>query len=122
MSAGCPTRSILNEVSGAEVISDSGNRLLIDAGETKAFVVDRGILDREMAERAAQAGVEFRLKTGVYRLDGNRLFTRGIDGHGEIPFRILIAADGPRSTIARLRGKKRAAFYLAGIQAEINCE
>ena len=56
-------KSVLNEVSGAEVIPDSGNSLLIDAGETKAFVVDRGILDREMAERAALAGVEFRLKT-----------------------------------------------------------
>ncbi len=115
-------RSILNEVSGAEVISDSGSRLLIDAGETKAFVVDRGILDREMAERAAHTGVEFRLKTCVYRLDKNRIFTRGINGHEEIPYRILIAADGPRSTIARLRGKKRAGFYLAGIQAEISWE
>jgi digeranylgeranylglycerophospholipid reductase len=119
---GVSRKSVLNEVSGAEVITGSGSRLLIDAGETKAFVVDRGILDREMAERAANAGADFRLKTGVYRIDGNRVFTRGIDGHREIPFRILIAADGPRSTIARLRGLKRAEFYLAGAQAEIYCE
>jgi len=115
-------KSVLNEVSGAEVVPDSGNRLLIDAGETKAFVVDRGILDREMAERAAMAGAEFRLKTAVYRLDGTRLLTRGIDGHGEVSYKVLIAADGPRSTISRLHGMKRAGFYLAGIQAEINCE
>jgi digeranylgeranylglycerophospholipid reductase len=115
-------KSVLNEVSGAEVVSGSGNRLLIDSGITKAFVVDRGILDREMAERAAMAGAEFRLKTAVYRLEGKRLFTRGIDGHEEVSYKVLIAADGPRSTIARLRGMKRAGFYLAGIQAEINCE
>jgi digeranylgeranylglycerophospholipid reductase len=115
-------KSVLNEVSGAEVVTDSGNCLLIDAGETKAFVVDRGILDREMAERAAMAGAEFSLKTAVYRVDAERLFTRGIDGHGEVSYKVLIAADGPRSTIARLRGMKRAGLYLAGIQAEINCE
>jgi geranylgeranyl reductase family protein len=119
---GVSGKSVLNEVSGAEVVTDSGNRLLIDAGVTKAFVVERGILDREMAERAAVAGVEFRLKTAVYRMEGNRLFTRGIDGHAEVSFKVLVAADGPRSTIARLRGMKRAGSYLAGVQAEINCE
>jgi geranylgeranyl reductase family protein len=115
-------KSVLNEVSGAEVVAGSGTRLLIDAGETKAFVVDRGILDREMAESAANAGVEYWLKTAVYRMEGKRLFTRGIDGHREVSYRILIAADGPRSTIARLRAMKRAEFYLAGVQAEIYCE
>ncbi|MEI7432697.1 MAG: NAD(P)/FAD-dependent oxidoreductase [Methanomicrobiales archaeon] len=115
-------KSVLNEVSGAEVVTDSGNCLLIDAGETKAFVVDRGILDREMAERAAMAGAEFSLKTAVYRVDAERVFTRGIDGHGEVSYKVLIAADGPRSTIACLRGMKRAGLYLAGIQSEINCE
>jgi digeranylgeranylglycerophospholipid reductase len=115
-------KSVLNEVSGAEVITGSGSRLLIDAGETKAFVVDRGILDREMAEHAANAGVDFLLKTGVFRINGNHVVTRGINGHLEISFKILIAADGPRSTIARLRGLKRAEFYLSGVQAEIYCE
>lgn len=115
-------KSVLNEVSGAELITGSGSRLLIDAGETKAFVVDRGILDREMAERAANAGADFQLKTWVYRIDGDRIITRGIDHHKEFSYKILIAADGPRSTIARLRGLKRAEFYLAGVQAEIYCE
>ncbi len=119
---GVSGKSVLNEVSGAEVVTGSGNRLLIDAGVTKAFVVDRGILDREMAEHAAMAGAEFRLKTAVYRIEGHRLFTRGIDGHGEVSCKVLIAADGPRSTIARLRGMKRAGYYLAGVQAEIRCE
>lgn len=119
---GVSGKSVLNEVSGAEIITDSGNSLLIDAGVTKAFVVDRGILDREIAQRAAVAGAEFRLKTAVYRMEGKHLFTRGIEGHGEVSYKILIAADGPRSTIARLRGMKRAGYFLAGIQSEICCE
>jgi flavin-dependent dehydrogenase len=101
------------------VISGAGSELLIDAKTTKAFVVDRGTLDREMAEAAANAGAEFRLRTAVYDVRGTSVFTRGVNGHEEIGFDILIAADGPRSTIARLSGMQRARTYLAGIQADM---
>jgi geranylgeranyl reductase family protein len=112
-------RSILNKVTGARVISGAGTELLIDAGTTKAVVVDRGTLDREMAEAAADAGAGFRLKTSVCDVRENTVFTRGVNGHERIGFRILIAADGPRSTIARLYGMQRARTYLAGIQADM---
>jgi digeranylgeranylglycerophospholipid reductase len=112
-------RSILNRVSGARLISGLGSRLCFNTGTTKALVVDRGILDREMAEQAAGAGVEYLLKTAVCGIRGNRVITRGVYGRAELPFRILIAADGPRSTIARLLGMARAPVFLAGIQADI---
>jgi len=112
-------RSVLHTVSGARIVTGSGSDLLIDAETTKAAVVDRGALDREMAEAAADAGTEFRLKTAVYDIKGPTVLTRGINGHEEIPFKILIAADGPRSTIARLYGMERAKVYLSGIQADI---
>jgi digeranylgeranylglycerophospholipid reductase len=112
-------RSVLNRVTGARVISGAGSELLIDAKVTKAVVVDRGTLDHEMAEAAANAGAEFRLKTSVYDVRGNTVYTRGVNGPEEIGFKVLIAADGPRSTIARLYGMERARTYLAGIQADM---
>ena len=117
-------RSVLNRVTGARVITGAGSELLIDAKTTKALVVDRGTLDREMAEGAANAGAEFRLKTAVYDVRGNTVLTRGVNGHEEIGFDILIAADGPRGTIARLYGMERAQTFLAGIQADMpgSCE
>jgi geranylgeranyl reductase family protein len=111
-------RSILNTVTGARVISRAGHALVIDAKTPKAQVMDRGMLDREMAEAAADAGADFRLKTAVCAVRENRVITRGINGHEEFSFKILIAADGPRSTIARMYGMERAPVYLAGIQAE----
>jgi geranylgeranyl reductase family protein len=113
------SRSILNRVSGARFIPSAGEPLVIDAGEPKACVVDRGILDREMAGAAARAGVEFQLKTSVVSVQGNRLGTRGIRGRDEIGFSILIAADGVRSAIARILGLGRAACFLGGLQAEV---
>jgi geranylgeranyl reductase family protein len=115
-------KPILNRVSGARVISAHGSELLIDAKMQKALVVDRGLLDREMAEAAAAAGAEFRLKTAVYRVSGTMVFTRGVYGQEQLTGKILIAADGPRSTIARLSGMQRAKVFLAGIQADMSHE
>lgn len=111
--------SVLNRVQGAFITSGRGTEIRIDGRTTKAFVVDRGILDREMATLAADDGAEFQLKTTVCGIRNHHLLTRGAYGHQEFPFRILIAADGPRSTIARMRGMARAPVYLAGIQADL---
>jgi digeranylgeranylglycerophospholipid reductase len=115
-------RSVLNTVSGARVVSGTGSELLFDAQKTKAVVVDRGMLDREMAEMAADCGARFRLKTSVYGVRGTTVLTRGINGHEEISAKLLVAADGPRSTIARLLGMERSKVYLAGIQADLPYE
>jgi flavin-dependent dehydrogenase len=72
-----------------------------------------------MAGSAADAGAEYRLKTSVYGVRGNTVLTRGAYGHEKHIFKILIAADGPRSTIARHYGMKRAEVFLSGIQADI---
>ena len=103
----------------ARVVSGLGSEILIDAKTPKAVVADRGSLDREMAETAANAGAEFLVKTAAYGIRGTTLQTRGVNGHAEIPFRLLIAADGPRSIIARFYGMSRAKTYLAGIQVDL---
>ena len=111
-------RSVQNTVTGARIVSSTGQALEINAGVPKAYVVDRAMLDREMAAAAADAGAEFQPKTTVCDVRGTRVITRGINGHEEISFRILIAADGPRGTVARSRGMARSPVFLAGIQAE----
>ncbi|MDD1705859.1 MAG: NAD(P)/FAD-dependent oxidoreductase [Methanoregulaceae archaeon] len=112
-------KPVLHEVSGARIVTSRGSELSFDAGNTKAYVVDRGLLDREMVIKAAQAGAEIRVKTAFSKRSGSMVITRGISGRGEIPFRILIAADGPRSRVARDLGMPRPQVFLAGIQAEI---
>lgn len=112
-------RSVLHEVSGARIVTSRGSELAFDTGRTRAYVVDRGLLDREMAANAAQAGAEISVKTAFLRRSGSAVITRGMAGKEEIPFRVLIAADGPRSRVARDLGMERPVVFLAGIQAEI---
>ena len=112
-------RVILTTVKGARIYDSTGTPLTIDAGEPKAHVVDRGALDREMAGAAARAGAEFLLKTAVCGLSGHAVLTRGASGRQEIPFRLLIAADGVRSPVARMRGFPRPRLVLSGLQGEV---
>lgn len=112
-------KSILHQVRGARIMTSDGTDFSLDAGTTKAYVVDRGALDREMAARAVTAGAELQLKTYVRSVEDTTLRTVGMNGQSEVSGRIFIAADGVRSGIARMLGMGRSPVVLAGIQAEI---
>lgn len=114
--------SMIQTVQGATLHSSLGCELNFDAGKTKAFVVDRGALDREMAENAVSAGADIMVKTYAYGIRDNVLCTKGVGGHREIPFRLLIAADGPRSPVRSMRGMTPPPRFYAGIQADVPCE
>jgi len=110
---------VLATVRGARVVSSLGPVLEFDAGSPRAHVVDRAVLDREMLRRAAEAGAEVRMKTSFADRRGNRILTRGVNGKEEIPFEVLVAADGARSRVARVMGMPRPPVFLAGLQADI---
>lgn len=114
--------SVIQKVRGAALHSSQGCELHFDAGETKAGVVDRGALDREMAEHAVSAGADLMLKTYAYDIRDHVLYTKGVDGHREFAFRLLIAADGPRSPVRAIRGMKPPLQFYSGVQADVPYE
>lgn len=113
-----------NTVRGAKVCGSPGHGFSFAARVPQAFVVDRGRLDAEMAARAADAGAVFSLKTCITGLNPEKriLKTTGVNGPQEFPYTILIAADGPRSVIARGLGIPLSHYIYSGIQAEISCD
>lgn len=112
-------RTILNQVRGACFVTSCGEVLTLDAGELKAVIVDRGILDREIAGAAVAAGAELRLKTYVQKVTDSGVITTGVRGKEEVSARLIIAADGVRSGIARHLGFQRSPVLLTGLQMEI---
>ncbi len=117
-------KSILNSVSGATIKSDANsdtNSFSFDAGRTMAYVVDRAALDFEMANHAVDKGAEIYIKTRAdsVSVKNHTIIAKGIRGTEEIKYKILIAADGPRSIIARNAGLGRAPLYLSGLQCDI---
>lgn len=111
-------RSVYNTVRGAKICGSEGHSLSFDAKITKAYVVDRGRLDHEMGVSAAEAGAEFSLKTCVTRINPVKKIIHTAGGE-EIPYDLLIAADGPRSITARSLGIPPSLFIYSGIQAEV---
>ncbi|MDT8358097.1 MAG: NAD(P)/FAD-dependent oxidoreductase [Methanomicrobiaceae archaeon] len=118
---GVSERSILHRVYGARIVGNGGIEASFADDRPRAYVVDRMVLDREMAEEAAGAGAQVMVKTTAAGISGQTLTVRGPGGSRQIPFRMLIAADGPRSSIARMMGLARSPVHLAGIQAELPC-
>lgn len=70
------------------------------------LMVDRAAFDRALAARAREAGAEVVTDTALVALDaGHRIARLRHDGRiGEIRYQVLIAADGPHSTVAHLQG------------------
>jgi geranylgeranyl reductase family protein len=115
---GVSDRCVLQTVRGARIVSSLGGSFSFDAGVVKAYVVDRGVLDREMAVHAAQDGVDFLLKTSATGFSGGGVETAGVSGKRRIRCRVLIAADGPRSLFSRILGLQRAKYFLGGRQVD----
>jgi digeranylgeranylglycerophospholipid reductase len=70
------------------------------------LMVHRAEFDRALAARAAAAGAEIITDAALVALDAARQIAqiRHAGRNREITYRVLVAADGPRSTAARLMG------------------
>ncbi|WP_256664136.1 NAD(P)/FAD-dependent oxidoreductase [Methanospirillum purgamenti] len=114
--------SVLNIVSGADVLAGKA-MCSFDAGRDMAYVVDRGALDHEMITASADAGADIRLKTiaSAVSRTSRSLYLKGLYGKEQIEYSMLIAADGPRSSISRMIGIPRAPVYLSGLQCDVAC-
>ncbi|MBQ3620631.1 MAG: NAD(P)/FAD-dependent oxidoreductase [Methanosarcinaceae archaeon] len=119
---------ILNRISGARVFAPSGECLCLKGKGVMAYAVSRKLFDRKLAENAAAAGVQFRMKTTVLKTeivrmkDGTPLRkVTAVSAGKETVFyaRFVIAADGVRSTVSRREGfAVPDRIVLAGFQNE----
>jgi digeranylgeranylglycerophospholipid reductase len=112
---------IAAEITGAVVRSPSAE-LLLESPEQHAFAVRRNLFDRELANASQDAGVEIRLASrvkGLQRGGGTvRLATATASGSDELRARVVIGADGVRSTVANLAGLKVTQRSLTCVQVE----
>lgn len=104
------TKWICARINTARLFSPSGKRIEItEKNGDAAYILDRKIFDRELSMQAAKAGVDVYTKTqavGVFKQNGE---VCGIKGRQfgesfEARARLVIAADGIESRIARMAG------------------
>lgn len=123
---------------GGVIVSPDGTRLVLD--ETilpeKGYILERKVFDKYMAMDAARAGSRIMVKTLFKSLrresdEKGEFFMvncQRMDENFDIKARIVIAADGPESHVARKAGinsTTKPADMMSGVQYEmvgVDCE
>ena len=99
--------TVLNELRGAIFHSPSGRTVTFDRRETQAYVIDRADFDHSLAMRAVESGAALSTNTRVQRVvvkeSGVSVSLSEEGKNRECSCRVLVAADGATSGIARQR-------------------
>lgn len=117
-------RTVRRAVHGAAVFGPSLGSITFRAAEPRAFVIDRGAWDVELADRAARAGAQFdlgaRFDRRVSESDGEvRVALTRVDRTTEeMEARLVIGADGVTSAVARGFRLRRPVEILPAFEAE----
>jgi digeranylgeranylglycerophospholipid reductase len=136
------SRWISAEVTRASITAvHNGESRTLEASGGRGYVLERRVFDRTLAERAAAAGAEVRVKTAVTGLlleDGR---VRGVTiangdfyggpGSVEIEAEVVVAADGVEAQVSRWAGLDLqlplhdmmtcAQYLLAGVDVDPGC-
>jgi len=118
---GAPSDCVLREIRGGTLLAPGGPTLHLRASQTKALVIDRARLNRDLLARAGGAGVEIRTHT---RAVSARAGSLAVETHRreELPVKIVIGADGPRSDVAGFFGLPRPGRLLEASQAVLDSD
>jgi flavin-dependent dehydrogenase len=95
----------------------------IRANKTKAFVVDRNLLDKEIAMEALDNGANLRIGTrateGKRVEEGIRVKTLSDSKTSQLNARLLIGADGAQSSVARWFEMSTPPYLFGSFEAEV---
>ena len=103
-------KAVSAEINGSLLISpDWTRKVMIKNKETKGFVVDRKVFDKELAIEAGRCGADILVHSEIYdviREGGKTCGVKALVDGKKQEFRAeaVIAADGGESTVARLAG------------------
>ncbi len=109
---------VLNKMRGAFVYAPNREELCVRGKNVKAYVIDRKIFDRALAERALDAGVDMLLKTRFIGMEKGKISVISNGEKKEIHADVVIGADGIQGTVGRAAGLPRCEKFLSGIQFE----
>lgn len=138
---GIDKRWICAELKGSRIFSPDGTKIEMSeeiAGAEVGFVIERKVFDRALAEQAANAGAEVRVKTRATSLIFEGDFVKGarlmhLGKEYDVRAKIVIGADGVESKVGRWAGidtslnpidiETCAQYLVAGVNIDQNyCE
>ena len=119
---GASHRSVLRPIRAVRFHTPTGRTLSLRANALKAVVLDRVSLERELHERAADAGVDVRRGVEAALCTTHRVVLETRFGSETVESAVIIGADGPESRVAQAAGLASARGGLWGVQATLEGE
>lgn len=120
---GIDARAIIRKVNSASLFSPSGNRLYLRREEPQACILDRTAFDTAMAERAQQAGAEYRFNSRVQNITiENDHASITADYRGKTPVikaRAAVIASGFNPGLLGRLGLGKFKDFTIGAQGEV---
>lgn len=123
----CDPSWIRRGIKGATVYAPNGKSVNVDYGGAAGWVIERKVLDKWLAENAANAGARVLAKTEAVEIikedglvSGVKLVSDGNEWEVKTP--LVIAADGIESRVARMMGidtSLKTIDAIAGFQYEM---
>lgn len=94
---------LLQRIAGMKSMLPSG---AVEETEFPGLMIDRAAFDRALADEAERAGARLYLESSLIKLDAgsSRALVKTPQGALELEYKVLIAADGPHSTVADFLG------------------
>ncbi len=94
--AGVEEPGVVQEVKGIRSFFPDGS---VHEHNSAGYMLDRATFDRSMAERAVKAGAELMTAATLVSLKDGRAAFVNDGGETEVEAKVVIGADGPRSTV-----------------------
>jgi geranylgeranyl reductase family protein len=114
---------ILTRIKSAKFFSPSGRYLRLQTEKVQAYVVNRLLLDKEIASKAQSRGAQYFFSSPVTNIisekDNMRIETLCSDTREVFNARVVVLANGFRPKLPLKLGLGRIKNFLVGAQAEI---
>jgi digeranylgeranylglycerophospholipid reductase len=114
-----PRETVLNTLPTIRFVSPAGLELRYTPPAVQAVVIDRGLFDRTLADRARAAGAELRVHTRVASLDRSDTGVHAVAGDAIVSARVAILACGASYALQRRFGLGLPRRYLHTAQREL---
>src|SRR3954470_7741209 len=116
---GLPREATLNALTTARFVSPSGITIAHSTPSPLAVVIDRGVFDRGLAERAKAAGAEIRVGVRASVVEAGPTAVRAQIGDDWVSARLVLLACGANYSFQRRAGLGLPRDYLHTAQREL---
>jgi digeranylgeranylglycerophospholipid reductase len=110
-----PRRCIAQDIDGMRTFLPDGRAVL---KTSRGYVLERSLLDKHLAVLAHLAGAELWVGWKAAERDGDDVLLRRGQSEARVRARVIVGADGPRSTVARWLGLAQGDF-VHGAEVEL---